>query len=468
MKIKQLYTLIALSFLNHYGLSQSISKEVNYNGNSYNTYKVKINSYTLSNFHIWFNKGFQKHDQVVKNFEYYYDSINIDNSLFLTNPGIVIDGCEPIGLMVDDYKVIRQINNGTGSGNFYNLKPNGALLIKEDEAIVCKTSDVQKYSGYRIGIQSGPMLVHDGTINSHFNSNSKNRYIRSGVGVFQDKKGQKYLIFAISNNAVSFYEFSDFFQNNYGCNDALCIESARSVMNIPYLNNSTINDQEMVCLYLYHKQKKGSGTGTGFLIAEDGLIATNYHVIDGASNIKIKGVNGDFSKIYNAIIKSEDKENDIAILKIEDPSFTSLETPPYIINHTIADVATKAYTLGYPMRSIMGDEIKFTDGRISAKSGLNGELHAYSITVPIQPGNSGGPLFDYNGNVIGITSHGVSRERFNTENANCAIKSNYLLNLIGMLDYTPNLPTTNKVSNLDIPEQIKLLKKFVYSIEVDF
>ena len=120
------------------------------------------------------------------------------------------------------------------------------------------------------------------------------------------------------------------------------------------------------------------------------------------------------------------------------------------------------------MRSIMGDEIKFTDGRISAKSGLNGELHAYSITVPIQPGNSGGPLFDYNGNVIGITSHGVSRERFNTENANCAIKSNYLLNLIGMLDYTPNLPTTNKVSNLDITEQIKLLKKFVYSIEVDF
>ena len=93
MKIKQLYTLIFITFLSHFGYSQSISKEVNYNGNSYNTYKVKINSYTLSNFHIWVNKGFQKHNQVVKNFEYYYDSINIDNSLFLTNPGIVIDGC---------------------------------------------------------------------------------------------------------------------------------------------------------------------------------------------------------------------------------------------------------------------------------------------------------------------------------------------------------------------------------------
>tara|TARA_B110001452_G_scaffold266130_1_gene272221 strand:+ start:476 stop:1882 length:1407 start_codon:yes stop_codon:yes gene_type:complete len=468
MNFKNISILIFLCIISNLIICQSISKEVTFNSNSYNTYKVKINSYTLKNFHIWVNSTFQKHINVVDDFEHYYDSINIDNSLFLTNPGIVLDGCAPIGLMVDDYKVIKQLNTGNGNGNFYNLKPNGALLIKEDEAIVCKTADVQRHSGYRIGIQSGPMLVHDGAINSFFNSNSNNRYIRSGVGIIRDSLGQKYLLFAISNNPVSFYEFSDFYQSNYRCQNALCIESGRSVMNIPYLNNSNSNDQEMVCIYLYHKQSKGSGTGTGFLIAEDGLIATNYHVIDGASSIKIKGVNGDFSSVYNAIIKSEDKENDIAILKIDDPSFTALETPPYLINQTISDVATKAYTLGYPMRSIMGDEIKFTDGRISAKSGLNGELHAYSITVPIQPGNSGGPLFDYNGNVIGITSHGVSRERFNTENANCAIKSNYLLNLIGMLDYNPKLPITNKVSNLDIPEQIKVLKRFVYSIEVDF
>ena len=448
--------------------SQAISKEINFEGNSYNTYNVSINSYSLSNFHIWLNSNFQKHTDVVRTFEYYYDSVNIDNSLFLTNPGIVVDGCEPIGLLVDDYKVIKQLNTGSGSGNFYSLKPNGALLIKEDEAIVCKTSDVQIYSGYRIGIQSGPMLVHDGMINSHFNSNSKNKYIRSGVGIYQDNNGQKNLIFAISNNPVNFYSFSNFFKENFKCENALCIESGRSVMNIPYLQNSSSNDQEMVCIYLYHKQRKGSGTGTGFLLAEDGLIATNYHVVDGASNIKVKGIDGDFSKVFNAVITMEDRENDIAILKIDDPAFTTLETPPYVINQTITDVASQVYTLGYPMRSVMGDEIKFSDGRISAKSGLGGELHAYSITVPIQPGNSGGPLFDKNGNVIGITSHGVSRERYNTENANNAIKSNYLLNLIGMLNYSPKLPTTNKVANLDIPEQIKVLKKFVYSIEVDF
>ena len=169
----------------------AISKEINFEGNSYNTYNVSINSYSLSNFYIYINSNFQKHTDVVRTFEYYYDSVNIDNSLFLTNPGIVVDGCEPIGLLVNDYKVIKQLNTGSGSGNFYSLKPNGALLIKEDEAIVCKTSDVQIYSGYRIGIQSGPMLVHDGMINSHFNSNSKNKYIRSGVGIYQDNNGQK-------------------------------------------------------------------------------------------------------------------------------------------------------------------------------------------------------------------------------------------------------------------------------------
>ena len=120
------------------------------------------------------------------------------------------------------------------------------------------------------------------------------------------------------------------------------------------------------------------------------------------------------------------------------------------------------------MKSIMGDEIKFTDGRISAKSGINGELHAYSISVPIQPGNSGGPLFDFNGNVIGITSHGVNRSKFNTENANCAVKSSYLLSLLGMLDVSPKLNTTNMISNLGVPEQVKKIKNFVYSVEVNY
>ena len=61
---------------------------------------------------------------------------------------------------------------------------------------------------------------------------------------------------------------------------------------------------------------------------------------------------------------------------------------------------------------VMGNEIKYTDGVISSKSGTNGDISYYQMTVPIQPGNSGGPLFDAKGNISGITSAGLKRELF--------------------------------------------------------
>ena len=68
----------------------------------------------------------------------------------------------------------------------------------------------------------------------------------------------------------------------------------------------------------------------------------------------------------------------------------------------------------------MGKDIKFTDGKISSKTGFNGDITTYQIQVPIQPGNSGGPLFDFSGNLVGITSSGVNRQLDLTENVNYA------------------------------------------------
>ncbi len=73
----------------------------------------------------------------------------------------------------------------------------------------------------------------------------------------------------------------------------------------------------------------------------------------------------------------------------------------------------------------MGNEIKFTDGKISSKSGFQGDITTYQISVPIQPGNSGGPLFDEKGNLVGITSSGVNKQL--ADNANYAIKTSYLV-----------------------------------------
>jgi len=116
------------------------------------------------------------------------------------------------------------------------------------------------------------------------------------------------------------------------------------------------------------------------------------------------------------------------------------------------------------MTPIMGTEIKFTDGKISSKTGFQGDITKYQISVPIQPGNSGGPLFDYDGNLIGITSSGINPDL--TENVNYAIKSIYLKSLVDVLNYKLSLPNSKLISSKTLTEKIKILSDYVVYIKV--
>ena len=131
---------------------------------------------------------------------------------------------------------------------------------------------------------------------------------------------------------------------------------------------------------------------------------TNYHVIDGAKSITVNGINGNFNTLYHAVVVGADKVNDLALLKISDSSFTNFGSIPYSISATTSEVGEDIYVLGYPLTATMGDEIKLTTGVISSKSGFQGDVALYQVSAPIQPGNSGGPLFDKKGNVIGVVS----------------------------------------------------------------
>lgn len=206
-----------------------------------------------------------------------------------------------------------------------------------------------------------------------------------------------------------------------------------------------------------------ASSGTGYAISSNGYIATNHHVTNGASTIKVRGINGDFSKSYIAKVIIEDKNNDLSIIKIDDPSFTSLGTIPYIISSRASDVGSSVFVLGYPLRATMGDEVKLTNGIISSKSGFQGDVTSYQITAPVQPGNSGGPLFDDKGSIIGIINakHGIA------ENASYAIKASYLMNLIDLMPTPPKLQTISTVTGKPLTEQVKILKKFTYIIEIN-
>lgn len=208
-----------------------------------------------------------------------------------------------------------------------------------------------------------------------------------------------------------------------------------------------------------------SSTGSGIIISSSGHIVTNYHVIEGADKVEVEFVENGESKSFNAEVVLSDKVNDLSLLKIFDMNFNSIEEPPYNFQSRSVDVGTSVYAFGYPMAlSLMGKELKVTDGIISAKSGFQGNITTYQISAPIQPGNSGGPLFDGKGNLIGINSSGVRKDV--VENVGYTIKSSYLVNLLDALPYTIVLPRNTSLENLPLPEQIKALSKYVVLIKV--
>lgn len=207
-------------------------------------------------------------------------------------------------------------------------------------------------------------------------------------------------------------------------------------------------------------EKSTEWSGTGFAL-KNGYIVTNFHVISGAKSIIIRGVSGDFNKSYRASIIGVDKNNDLALLKIDDPTFCGFGNIPYSILSTISEVGEDIFVLGYPLTSTMGDEIKLTTGIISSKTGFKGDVALYQISAPIQPGNSGGPLFNNDGNVIGI----VSAKHNEAENVGYAIKASYLKNLIESTISTSIIPTNNTISKLPLTGKIKSEKNFVFFIE---
>lgn len=198
-------------------------------------------------------------------------------------------------------------------------------------------------------------------------------------------------------------------------------------------------------------------TGTGWAL-KDGYVVTNFHCVDGATNIVVKSHQGD----YSAKVVTTDESSDLAIIRINDAAFSGFGEVPYSIERKQCEVGESIWTIGYPMMDIMGEEVKFTDGKISAKTGYKGDLSTYQITVPIQPGNSGGPLFNESGNIVGITSSGLNKQV--ADNVNYAIKTSYLLNLIESALSLDIIPNGTTVKDKVLTEQIQLNKKFVFQL----
>jgi S1-C subfamily serine protease len=174
-------------------------------------------------------------------------------------------------------------------------------------------------------------------------------------------------------------------------------------------------------------QSKTTTSGTGFFLSENGYIATNFHVVSGAKKILVRTANGEMG----AVIVLADQINDVAVIKAP-----VIGKPLPIGDASVITAGASVYTVGFPNPMVQGFEPKLTKGDINSATGLKDDPRMFQISVPVQPGNSGGPLLNERGAVIGIiTAQLNSLNALITsgalpQNVNYALKVNYLKPLI--------------------------------------
>lgn len=201
--------------------------------------------------------------------------------------------------------------------------------------------------------------------------------------------------------------------------------------------------------------------GTGFLIDSKGFLVTNAHVIDNARNIAVQNSAG---KDMKAILVYKDAARDIAILKIVDKAFKVPSGIPYSIKKSSGDIAEPIFSLGYPRNDIV-----YGEGYLAAKTGLEGDTLAVQISINANRGNSGSPIINRKGEIIGV----LKGRQTSAEGAVFAIQSKYIFDALTELQKTDTtfrnikLPSSSSLKGVDRTRQVEKITDYVYMVKVN-
>ncbi|SMO43462.1 S1C family serine protease [Solitalea koreensis] len=208
----------------------------------------------------------------------------------------------------------------------------------------------------------------------------------------------------------------------------------------------------------------GKFGGTSFVLSSSGYLITNYHVVNGADSIYLENDKGE---VYKAKPVYMDQTYDLAVLQIDDPNFKSFGPLPYTFKKNKSDLGEEVFTLGFPR-----DEMVYGKGYLSSATGFGGDTVAYQVSIPANPGNSGGPLIDSKGNIVGV----VSGKQNETEGATFAIRSQSVLKFLNSIPHDSldnkiafnkiTFAKKNSIAGLSRTEQIKKMKDYVFMVKV--
>jgi hypothetical protein len=170
-----------------------------------------------------------------------------------------------------------------------------------------------------------------------------------------------------------------------------------------------------------------AASGSGFAVSYEGHIITNNHIIEGCENVRIHRQ----GTTIDAVVVSRDPLNDLAVIKADfSPSAV------FAIDNSNPQLMQDIYVAGYPFGQNISSSLKVTRGIVSSLTGIGNNFSNMQIDAAIQPGNSGGPIFDEGGNVIGVAvatlNISVALEEFGAipQNTNFGVKANVVSNFL--------------------------------------
>lgn len=240
--MKLVYLLLFVAFWYLPATGQSVGEtNICFNGNCYNVFTITVDTIALKHISLLQNANGLTHREYCK-------TLNTGKNNMLINAAIDGDNCAPVGLRVSQGKVMNPLDLGTGSGNFY-LKPNGVFMVTQTSAHIVESSKFSSYNNVVTAVQSGPMLIIDRNIHPDFNQNSPNSQIRSGVGIKQ-LNGTMQIVFAVSKGPVRFYDFAVFFREKLGADNALCLQSVKCSLTMPFQQNEALGEDHVNCSLL--------------------------------------------------------------------------------------------------------------------------------------------------------------------------------------------------------------------------
>jgi TPR repeat protein/S1-C subfamily serine protease len=195
-------------------------------------------------------------------------------------------------------------------------------------------------------------------------------------------------------------------------------------------------------------------TGTGFVVSESGQILTNHHVVDACTEVRV-GPAGQDGKTVAVVAR--DGENDLALL----------ETPLRLPAATFRDgrgirAGEDVVAVGFPLHGLLASEANVTTGTVSALAGMGNDTRFLQVSVPLQPGNSGGPLLDAAGHVVGIAVGKLDAVRIADatgdipQNVNFAIKASLARSFLDAngVDYE-SAPSAQELGAAEVGERAK-------------